>query len=720
MSYQVNYTEINNPAKTPITVADQTLNNQTSLTFVGKNYSGYAPLVAGNFLHLLENFAAPTAPLSPIQGQIWYDNSAGVNLLKVYDGTNWNAAGAVKKSDTTPTGLIGDLWIDTNNKQLYIYSGSNWLLVGPQFSAGLKTGPQVETIVDAQNPPVSHNVISLYSNDTRVAIVSADTFTPKTALTGFNGVSAGINVQNTDLSNFSLSAYKFIGTASSADALNTGGKSVAASNFLRSDQTSTTNYPLQINNSGGISLGTGLNFNITSDGSQTVFYSKTSGSSVNFQVNNNTDGLVTLLHLNASESVGIGKNNTNPQATLDVLGTLAVSGLVELTNNTDTREVGTGALVTTGGFSVAKKSNFGDDITTYGQIYLNYLDGGTSGNPLSASVIQPGSDSAAHLYDIGTSTRPFRNIYADSFVGAFSGAFSGTLTGNITGTASALASSTAFSLAGDLSSNTINYNGQTQTGTATFTVALAPNAIIGQDKVTATDSQNGDQFLIYRNDATNPGLRKISKATFFSNVATVPVGAIFPFAGSAVPKGYLLCDGSEVSIANYPLLYQTIGYTYKLAVSLLGQNTFGLPDLRGRFPLGADNMNNNIQVTAKSSQNSSPTSISTIGSFANRVTDVTANVIGSGSGASTKVLVTNQLPDHEHTLSSPQGQYYASGLPGGQDSSGKASPNRGMPASSTGYGFPSSGGVNSDKTSQPINVMNPYQTINYIIFTGQL
>jgi microcystin-dependent protein len=720
MSYQVNYTETNNPAKAPLTVADQTLNNQTSLTFVGKNYAGYAPLVAGNFLHLLENFAAPTAPTSPVQGQIWYDNSAGVNLLKVYDGTNWNAAGAVKKSDTTPNGLIGDLWIDTNNKQLYIYSGSNWLLVGPQFSAGLKTGPQVETIVDAQNPPVSHNVISMYSNDTRVAIISADSFTPKTALTGFNAISAGINIQNSTLANFALSTYKFIGTASSADALNTGGKSVAASSFLRSDQTSVTNFPLQINNSGGLSLGTGLNFNITSDGSQTVMYSKTAGSSINLQVNNNTDGLVTLVHLNAQKYVGIGLNNTNPQATLDVLGTLNVSGIISNTNNTDAREVGTGALITDGGFSVAKKSYYGDDITSYGQIFLNYLDGGTSGNPQSAALILPGTDSAAHLYDIGTSTRPFRNVYADSFVGAFNGAFSGTLTGNITGTASALASATAFSLTGDVSSNTISYNGQTQTGTATFTVTLAPNAIIGRDKTPATDSQNSDQFLIYRNDVTNPGLRTISKSTFFSNVATVPIGAIFPFAGGQAPRGYLLCDGAEVLIGSYPLLYQVIGYTYKLATSLLGQNTFGLPDLRGRFPLGADNMNNNIQVPAKSVVGQDPTSINTIGTFANRVTEVTADVVGSSSGSSTKIITTEQLPDHEHTLNSGQGQYYAAGLPGGVDGSGKVKANRGMPTSSTGYGFPSSGGVNSAKTSQPFNIMNPYQTINYIIFTGAL
>ena len=71
MPYQVTFTDSTNPAKPPITVADQALNNQTSLTFVGKNYAGYAPIVANDFLHLLENFASNTAPSNPVEGQLW-------------------------------------------------------------------------------------------------------------------------------------------------------------------------------------------------------------------------------------------------------------------------------------------------------------------------------------------------------------------------------------------------------------------------------------------------------------------------------------------------------------------------------------------------------------------------------------------------------------------------------------------------------------------------
>ena len=39
MSYQINFTEANNPSKLPLIVQDQTLNSQTSVTFVGKYFS---------------------------------------------------------------------------------------------------------------------------------------------------------------------------------------------------------------------------------------------------------------------------------------------------------------------------------------------------------------------------------------------------------------------------------------------------------------------------------------------------------------------------------------------------------------------------------------------------------------------------------------------------------------------------------------------------------
>ena len=164
MTYQVTHTDSTNPLKPPYKVQDGTLNNDTSLQFVGRGYTGFAPIVANDFLHLLENFAYSSPPNNPIEGQIWYDNSSGVNLLKVYDGTNWNEAGSIKKAATAPevsNSVQGDVWVNTATSQLYLFSGSSWLLVGPQFSEGLKTGPVVEIYVDTSN--ISHSVLSFYA-----------------------------------------------------------------------------------------------------------------------------------------------------------------------------------------------------------------------------------------------------------------------------------------------------------------------------------------------------------------------------------------------------------------------------------------------------------------------------------------------------------------------------------------------------------------------------
>lgn len=706
MTYQVTFTETSNPAKPPINVADGQLNTQTSINFVGKNYAGYGPEIAKSFLHLLENFAAPTAPQNPVQGQLWFDNNPGINLLKVYDGTSWSAAGSVKKATTAPNvsnSIKGDLWVDTNNQQLYMFSGSNWLLIGPQFSAGTQTGPIVETIADTSN--VDHSVLTFYANSNRIAIVSKESFTPKQTISGFTTIGQGLNLSTVDETS-STAPTKFWGTASKADALNVNGVAISAANFLRNDQTSTSNYSFNIRNNSGLTIGSDLSFNISTDTSGTVLYNKTSGASIDVKLNNNGT-TNTILHVDSRNRVGIGPSNTNPQATLDVLGTATVSGVTTVTDTTESTEVGIGSLVVSGGASVGLNLNIGGDANVYGNLNLNNLDGAS--NPIGGTVLQPGSDAASGLYDIGSSTRTFRNVYAQTFVGNFTGSFTGSLAGDITGSAAKLASPTVFSLTGDVSSNSIAFNGQTTNGTATFTTSISQDLI--QNKIQATDSVGTDQLLIYR---PGVGLRKVTKETLLSNIPLVPIGSILPFAGSTAPNGYLLCDGSEVQIGTYSALFQIIGYTYKPAILLIGKNTFALPDLRGRFPLGKDNMDNGTTVPDKNNPN---VLIDAGGGSSNRVTDVTADTLGSGSGSETKSINVSNLPDHKHTLSSGSADYFAIGRPGlTTDTNGVSPP--GPQSTSSGLSVPNTGGIISSTTGQPLSIMNPYLTINYIIYTG--
>lgn len=55
------------------------------------------------------------------------------------------------------------------------------------------------------------------------------------------------------------------------------------------------------------------------------------------------------------------------------------------------------------------------------------------------------------------------------------------------------------------------------------------------------------------------------------------------WAASFAPKGWMLCQGQTLSIAQYTALYSLLGTTYGGD----GVSTFQLPDLRGRVPVGA-------------------------------------------------------------------------------------------------------------------------------------
>jgi microcystin-dependent protein len=68
----------------------------------------------------------------------------------------------------------------------------------------------------------------------------------------------------------------------------------------------------------------------------------------------------------------------------------------------------------------------------------------------------------------------------------------------------------------------------------------------------------------------------------------IPVGCIIPYAGAgtvAVPFGYLICDGLEVLVADYPELYACIGDTYNI-IQPDGIH-FNLPDLVNRYIQGS-------------------------------------------------------------------------------------------------------------------------------------
>jgi microcystin-dependent protein len=706
MSYQIDRSDTNNGS---ITVEDQTIDQSTSLSFVGKNFPGYASYIAENFLQLLENFASSAEPANPIAGQLWYDTNTINNppqpQLKVYDGVKFVAAGSVIKRTVRPTtAVIGDLWVDTSSQQLYLWSGSNWILVGPQFSEGTQSGPKIESIFDTVN--VLHTIISFIVNNEIVAIVSKDAFTPKSVISGFPIINQGINMSSKDFDLDGTMSNKFWGTADRADKLIVSGypDGLDANTFLRSDVASTTNFSLSIRNNNGLIVGSDLNTELkNTPNGETILSNKSEGSSI--FVRTNTSGVLSNAITVTGNRVGINKN---PTEALDVTGKIVSTGGMDSKSTTDSTSLITGSIVTAGGVGIAKTLRVGTGANITGTI--------TSNNILP---------SASSVHDLGSETLRYRTVYANTMgnldgTTIFRGEFTGAFNGSVTGTATRLTSPTNFSLIGDVSSNTISFNGAQIGGVATFTTVLSPDVITQKDQL--FDSLSTDELLINRlGIGPTAGLKKITKTTFLANVATVPIGSIITYAGPTPPSGYLLCDGAEVLISAYPELFSVLGDTYKGPENYIGLATFRLPDLRGRFPLGKDSMNNGIAVPLAPT---GATSGTTIGTSANRVTSVAADQIGLSSGVEEAEIQVKNLPEHTHNLTGDAGtQFYAVT----DDTTGSVAITDDDAVGRTAQLIPgfsrlltSAGTVDSTQVDVPLNVMNPYLTINYIIFTGRI
>ena len=90
------------------------------------------------------------------------------------------------------------------------------------------------------------------------------------------------------------------------------------------------------------------------------------------------------------------------------------------------------------------------------------------------------------------------------------------------------------------------------------------------------------------------------------------LGEIRMFAGNFAPRGYAFCHGQLLPINSYQALFSLLGTYYGGD----GRTTFGLPDLRGRFPMHRSS----------------------------------THPLGQKSGAETVGLNAIELPPHSHSL----------------------------------------------------------------------
>jgi microcystin-dependent protein len=686
MPYIVNFTDREN--NLPITVYDNTSNTDTSLTFPGRNVTGYGQIIAENFLSLLENFAKSTPPPSPIEGQLWYDTEEGI--LKLYDRTSWRAASNIQKSSTEPPteeSKIGELWVDTVNQQLYVFSGTRWILVGPNFSTGLRSGPIVESITDSDN--ISRVVLTFYVEDVPISIISKDSFTPKITIPGFVSIKSGLNITLENVGTGG-SPTKIYGTATSADSLVISNVEIPASRFLRSDIVNTTEFGINVRNNSGITLGVNGNFNISTSATSANIYNSTVGSSIDLQVNR--DGIPETVLTVIDKKVGI--NVLLPDAELDLAGNFKSTGSIVLTDTTPSTNFNNGTIRTAGGVAISKNLLVGDGIDITGTT--------------NTQVLQP---KITDTYDCGTISKRWNAVRTKTLI---ADQIEGVLTGNIVGnatTATNLRFISTFRLEGDVTSPTVQFDGQVGGLNKVFQTTLTSGLISSKTEPFPNISNKTDTVLVFR---PGTGLIKETRDVFVADLG-IPIGTILPYAGGQAPYGFLLCDGSEVERAKYSDLFDIVGTRFNGNIPLIGVGTFRLPDLRGRFPLGRDNMDNGNTVP-----NSTGGFVDAGGGNIDRVSGTAPDNVGGTGGQSSNSLTVPNLPDHEHNMRGSTGQqYYATRIDTSVPLDSGSFSDRGPTTVGQSQYLPSSGGIRtSGSLGQPFAIMNPYLTLNYIIRSG--
>lgn len=152
------------------------------------------------------------------------------------------------------------------------------------------------------------------------------------------------------------------------------------------------------------------------------------------------------------------------------------------------------------------------------------------------------------------------------------------------------------------------------------------------------------------------------------------IGQIQAFGFNFAPRGWALCNGQLLPIAQYSALFSLLGTTYGGD----GRTTFGLPDLRGRAPMHFGN---------------GP--------------GLTSRQLGQRGGAESVTLTTAQLPSHNHNLqSAPEGN---TDEPVDNYIAGAGLNSFSTEASTTSKATTNSGGNLAHEN------MQPYLTINYCI-----
>jgi hypothetical protein len=311
MAYTINKTD----GTVVTTITDGTVDNTTSLQLFGKSYSGFGEGLNENLVKLLENAASTSAPSAPLRGELWFDTNT--NQIKVYDGTSFKPTGGAKASATQPTSpSTGDLWLDTDDDQVYAYTGTAWQLVGPVYTKGQTlSGWSIETLASAGGNKV---VSSMYVGNTRVAILSKETFTPTVAQSGFAEIKAGLTLNSTLGAVFegTNTQATFIDVSSTT---NSSASLIAGGNFLRADAADTTTGGITVDADAGVTIGDAQELTISVSSNDVTIAQTSQDKDLKFTVNDNGT-TNTIMTLDGSETA------VNIAGNVNITGNLSISG----------------------------------------------------------------------------------------------------------------------------------------------------------------------------------------------------------------------------------------------------------------------------------------------------------------------------------------------------------------------------------------------------------
>lgn len=180
------------------------------------------------------------------------------------------------------------------------------------------------------------------------------------------------------------------------------------------------------------------------------------------------------------------------------------------------------------------------------------------------------------------------------------------------------------------------------------------------------------------------------------------IGQIIQGGWNFAPRGYAFCNGQQMGIAQNTALFALLGTTF----GGNGQTTFNLPDLRGRSMINAG-----------------------------QAPGLSNYVLGQSGGSETTTLTVNQMPTHNHPVSTnPGGGLNAADIKstdqspsngaifgrGTDTGSGSAVPEVYLPAGTTptiALGLNVAGSIQVGLTggNQPFSILSPYLAVSVVI-----